>query len=444
MTLLNITAIPTSTETTRWCESGNIPLYQGDHVPPIIDLTIDGADEFDPSLNLVKGGGGDLLWEKIIATASKQEIIIVDSSKQVSLLCESFPLPVEVIPYSCAIVEQKLTKLQLHPVLRKKDGAIFLTDEKNYIFDCHCNGQVNPYYLAEQLKQIVGIVEHGFFLKMTNHVIMGTGDTVKHFYSQNKIVPDSIQKKTFQTLFSKLKKTRALGITPIIEVDLDLTAFETSTRTKIALQTAGEKFEIEEFKTLAFDLLPGYTREAWVSFLSRNHLPERYPHLIWMGEKDGKDGRDSVYATFHTTFWKTELLSSDTINIGLKEFIEKVREEGGEVVFVSGRWQQEQIEPTKLVFEKAGIFDVALCIGNPNHDGDHAISDSEAKALFQTEICQKYGTPIACIDDRKENRDAICAANPDLDLLSIGIAIPGFTYDEEITGIDDRISTFLF
>jgi anthranilate phosphoribosyltransferase len=161
-----------------------------------------------------------------------------------------------------------------------------------------------------------------------------------------------------------------------------------------------------------------------------------------MGEKDGKDG-DSVYSAFHTAFWNTDYLRYDTLTPGLSKFIRRLQKAGAVVVFVSGRWKEEQIEPTRYVLKKEGLEDVPLLIGNPGHDTENPISDSQIKALHQAEIKEKYGVPAVFIDDRKENRDAVCAANPECTMLSVGCAISGFTFDEETTGVSLGISSFM-
>jgi len=145
---------------------------------PHIDLAIDGADEFDLYLNLIKGGGGALLREKIVERQAKELIIITDSSKQVDCL-GAFPLPVEVIPFAQTPIRLQLEKLGLHPQLRRrKDGAPYLTDQNNYIFDCHIGKIISPWKLAQQLEDIAGLVEHGLFLSMATKVIVGKGERV--------------------------------------------------------------------------------------------------------------------------------------------------------------------------------------------------------------------------------------------------------------------------
>jgi ribose 5-phosphate isomerase A len=136
---------------------------------PELDLYIDGADEVAPGLALIKGGGAALLREKIVASAAKKFVCVVDSSKIVEKLGK-FPLPVEVIKMARPLVEKRLASLGLNPKLRmKKDGSgPLLTDERNYILDCACGVIEDPEQTAAEIRAIVGVVEHGLFLNMAS------------------------------------------------------------------------------------------------------------------------------------------------------------------------------------------------------------------------------------------------------------------------------------
>jgi ribose 5-phosphate isomerase A len=142
-----------------------------------IDVTIDGVDEFDPELRLIKGGGG-LLHEKIVASASRQVIMIADSSKQVCVLGK-VPLPVDVIRFAEALVSEKISVLGATVRLRK-DGAgkRFITDERNHIWDCHFGQIPDPPALARTLSKIPGVVEHGLFINLADLVLLGKGSEV--------------------------------------------------------------------------------------------------------------------------------------------------------------------------------------------------------------------------------------------------------------------------
>lgn len=178
---LTITGVPTSTRTAELARQQGIKVVSLDEAK-WIDLTIDGADEFDGDLNLIKGGGGALLQEKIIATASDQMIVITDISKQVGTL-GGFPLPVEVIPFGWqttkALVEETLVSMDVlgqFSTLRMNGETPYVTDEGNHIFDLHLQRIGNVRQLALVLNQIPGVVENGLFVDICDKVIIGHGD----------------------------------------------------------------------------------------------------------------------------------------------------------------------------------------------------------------------------------------------------------------------------
>jgi ribose 5-phosphate isomerase A len=179
-TLTNIRAIPTSEATATQARSYGVPLIELADVDRI-DLTIDGADEFDPHLRLIKGGGGALFREKLVAFASDIMLVISDASKEVEHL-GAFPLPVEVLPKAIRLVERVLTEKGCRPTLRtKKDGTPYLTDNQNYILDCQLEKITDPERLDLELHLVPGIVETGLFLGLATQVIVGQGDEVKVF-----------------------------------------------------------------------------------------------------------------------------------------------------------------------------------------------------------------------------------------------------------------------
>ena len=174
---LQITAVTTSSVTYEQAEGLGIPLKAIDDVE-VVDLTVDGADEVDPALNGIKGGGGALLMEKIVATNSKDCIWIVDESKQVETL-GAFKLPVEVVQYGAENLFRHFEKKGYSPAYREKDGQRFVTDQGNFIIDLDL--KVIPYAeaLAEELDRTVGVVDHGLFLGMVSKVIVGTPEGPK-------------------------------------------------------------------------------------------------------------------------------------------------------------------------------------------------------------------------------------------------------------------------
>ena len=146
-----------------------------------IDLTIDGADEVDPDLNLIKGGGGCLLYEKIVAQASRREVIIVDASKPSPRLGTKWALPVEVIPYGWGSQRRFLEDLGARVTVRQgRDGQPFRTDEGNLILDCAFGPIADPFALARELDARTGIVEHGLFLGMATDLLVASDDGIEH------------------------------------------------------------------------------------------------------------------------------------------------------------------------------------------------------------------------------------------------------------------------
>ena len=145
-----------------------------------IDLTVDGADEMDSSLNLTKGGGGALLREKVIAAASRYMLIIADSTKPVAKLGK-FPLAVEVVPFAAPLVMDRIAAIGGNPVLREEKhspGDSVRTDQANFIIDCHFGEIANPAELSGRLHDIPGVVEHGLFINLARAAIVADGEKV--------------------------------------------------------------------------------------------------------------------------------------------------------------------------------------------------------------------------------------------------------------------------
>ncbi|WP_299957798.1 ribose-5-phosphate isomerase RpiA [uncultured Roseobacter sp.] len=178
---LSIKAVPTSTRTADLAREVGIEVISLDEAK-WLDITIDGADEFDGQLNLIKGGGGALLQEKIVATASDQMVVIADAGKEVETL-GAFPLPIEVIPFGWqttqALVEETLVSMDVlgrETTLRMDGQKPFLTDEGNHILDLHVKRIGNARQLALVLNQMPGVVENGLFIDICDRVIIGFGD----------------------------------------------------------------------------------------------------------------------------------------------------------------------------------------------------------------------------------------------------------------------------
>lgn len=178
---LKIRGVPTSTRTAELARDVGIEVISLDEAK-WLDLTIDGADEFDADLNLIKGGGGALLQEKIVATASDQMIVIADAAKEVKQL-GAFPLPVEVIPFGWqttkALLEETLISMDVlgrDVTLRMNGDRPYITDEGNHILDLHLSRIGNARQLALVLNQLPGVVENGLFIDICDKVVIGHGD----------------------------------------------------------------------------------------------------------------------------------------------------------------------------------------------------------------------------------------------------------------------------
>lgn len=174
---LKIRGIPTSNHAEQLARRSGIPLVTLADVS-YIDVDVDGADEFDPQLRLIKGGGGALLREKIVASAARKFVVVADASKQVATLGK-FPLPVEVIPFAESVLTHRITDLGAKVALRKaSNGSPFRTDEGHHILDCSFGQIPDPPALARILNDMPGVVEHGLFINMASVVLIGKEEGV--------------------------------------------------------------------------------------------------------------------------------------------------------------------------------------------------------------------------------------------------------------------------
>ncbi len=182
-TLKNVLGVPCSQQIETEARKLNIPITTLEE-HPVVDLTIDGADEVDPHLEVIKGGGGALLREKIVAQASQREIIVVDESKLSAALCTRFALPIEVIPFGWTTHLTFLEALGGQPKLRMaSDGSLFKTDQGNFILDCKFEPLASASALAElaeKIKARTGVVEHGFFIGIASEVIVAGADRIRN------------------------------------------------------------------------------------------------------------------------------------------------------------------------------------------------------------------------------------------------------------------------
>ena len=174
---LKVIGVPTSAATATLAGQHGIELTTFEEVQEL-DLVIDGADEIGPGLSLIKGGGGALLHEKIVASAGKRFLIVVGEGKVVPELGR-FPLPVEVVPFAAKLVEKSLAELGGKPQLRPgASDSPYQTDEGNWIYDCHFGAIPDPHLLAAEIRSIIGVVEHGLFLDMATEAVVADASGV--------------------------------------------------------------------------------------------------------------------------------------------------------------------------------------------------------------------------------------------------------------------------
>ena len=178
---MKLRGVPTSRETATLAAQQGIVLIDADSAW-VIDVAIDGADQVDPSFNLIKGGGGALLKEKIVAASAKQFIVSVDHTKRVPVLGGAFPLPIEVIPFGWRNTARAIEALTKSPVvLRERNGAPFNTEAGNMIVDVHLTRIDSPRELEIALHLIPGVVETGLFVGRTDLLIVGTPNGVESY-----------------------------------------------------------------------------------------------------------------------------------------------------------------------------------------------------------------------------------------------------------------------
>ncbi len=179
---LRVTGVATSSRTADLAREQGVPLAELADVEAI-DLCIDGADEIDPGLHVVKGGGGALLHEKLVGLQAKRYIIVASAEKLVSILGTRLPLPVEIVPFGWPHTARAIAGLDLAPTLRLIErGDPFVTDGGHFIVDCETSGIADPVALATALKAIPGVVEHGLFVDMTDlaWTIDSAGEITEH------------------------------------------------------------------------------------------------------------------------------------------------------------------------------------------------------------------------------------------------------------------------
>lgn len=174
---MNLKAVATSKSTESLANELHIPLVQIDEIDRI-DLCIDGVDEIDKHFNAIKGGGGALFREKIVANLANEVIWIMDDSKLVDSI-GAFPLPIEILPYGYTQVIRKLKEYSFNPIIRMKGGNVFITDNGNYIVDLHIGNPMDIHDVYNKVNEITGVLEIGLFINMCSRIIIGTDKGIK-------------------------------------------------------------------------------------------------------------------------------------------------------------------------------------------------------------------------------------------------------------------------
>jgi ribose 5-phosphate isomerase A len=176
---LRVRCVPTSRRTEEQARGLGIPLVPLGEAGEL-DIAIDGADEIGPGLALIKGGGGALLREKLVASAARRFVVIADASKRVDVLGR-FPLPVEVVPFAWELTARRVAALtRVEPVLRRAEGGeVYATDNGNYVLDCRCGRIPDPARTERELKALTGVVESGLFVGMADLAVVSTDDGVE-------------------------------------------------------------------------------------------------------------------------------------------------------------------------------------------------------------------------------------------------------------------------
>jgi ribose 5-phosphate isomerase A len=208
---LNILGIPTSNATAELARAVGIPLTTLEQ-HPVIDIDIDGADELDPQLNLIKGGGGALLREKVVASVSKRMVVVADSTKAVPRLGK-FPLPVEIIPFAEPVVKRKLSSLGANPKLRMQpNGQPYITDNGNSILDASFGKIADPGAVARALDGTPGVVGHGLFIGFASMAIIGRGDSVEQIREKMSVKGARAVRKNTEPRRSRRKSVAKKGL----------------------------------------------------------------------------------------------------------------------------------------------------------------------------------------------------------------------------------------
>jgi len=485
----NIVCVPTSFASRHLLRKYADVLLVCDMLTEERDLGVafDGADATDASLRLVKGSGGALLCEKVIAQAAKYYIVIADWRKNSATLVpvdDDFEggstggaVPVEVKPLAWKRVQKSIKQTlgvasELKVLVSSVAGTTtpFVTDNGHYILDVQLRADQLQTTRKEEmggdtvsdtlraLHDIAGVVQVGLLEHATTAAYFGQEDgTVK--IRERVVTSDAAmlvtaarQHAALQQVLDAVECHRddpdlvASGLKPVEEIDLDMCSLMPYRRTLASLAEAGLEWGIPELQVPLLQesmrVLPGYTAAAWNEWLKEPEvaaIKNAHPDLPWTADDKNKDtpkGQPgaTVHSAFHLRFWAyAEEMEHDVVTPGLAEFEDAVQARGGTVVFVSGRWKPDMARATLIALRRARLSNEPnLVIGNKFHDDPNIkMSDADAKKEAQKVIRAKYGLPVAMFDDRKSNLDAVASLNKTglvaSDFISVVSCIPGYS-----------------
>jgi len=425
----------------------------------VLDVAFDGADAVDAALRLIKGSGGALMTEKVVADSAKHFIVLAEWRKDADTLSSSGVLvPIEVKPLAWKRVQNSILRaLGVEARLKQLTSLVdsqtpFATENGHYILEAALTAEQlnNTADSLRVLHGIAGVVAVGIMEHATTAAYFGRADgkvVIRERVATrdgSMIASAEQQRQALQRVLDAVERHRAES--PVVEIDLDLCSLMPHRRTLAALAEAGQAYGVLELSgplvQEAVPLLPGYTAAAWNEWLKDPAVAaivSLYPNLPWEGvdaNKDTPKGEPgaTVHSAFHLRFWASaEEMEDDVVTAGLGEFEDAVQARGGKVVFLSGRWKPDMARASLIALRRARLGNEPnLVIGNRGHDDpSKKVGDAEAKKMAQDGIRAEYGLPVAMFDDRKSNLDAVASLKGTgkvaEDFITVVSCIPGYS-----------------
>eukprot|EP01061_Rhynchopus_euleeides_P013820 TRINITY_DN23_c0_g1_i4.p1 TRINITY_DN23_c0_g1~~TRINITY_DN23_c0_g1_i4.p1 ORF type:complete len:2139 (+),score=1003.49 TRINITY_DN23_c0_g1_i4:111-6527(+) len=486
-----VLCVPTSNTVSKYMERYADLLRVEDFLTCTAELefAVDGADETDDFLRLIKGGGGALLNENVVAQSARHYVVVADWRKRSHQLGTTYKsVPVEVMPTSWKHAQSRINRLlmsesacQLRVVKTeapkgtdpsKVPATPFVTENGNYILDVATTSKdLAEDLLYYELTNVAGVAQVGLFRRKTTIAYFGMPyskaagagsfeDGLRNVVVRERVstteflVSQERQQQAVQAILDAVARQRSQS--PVVLLDLDLTALMPYRRAISGLVFAGRDWGVPELETFVHDrvgIIPGYTVEAWDEWLQLDAvkaITERYPGLPWKGDPavtfaTKGDAGATVHSSFHAAFWadpratekggvsKRDCLRPDPLAMaddipteGLLDLEERVHACGGKLVFFSGRWESWHVDMSVSPLRSIGLrHGVNLVIGNPGHG---QVSDSDAKKKLLEQVNAKYGLPVAYVDDRYTNLEPVAQSGKvSSDFVGVISCIPGYT-----------------